>query len=91
MPKLSWAFTALAVSLLGLVGVSTWLPVNWRLLLLAGLVGAVCLILAGVNWMLEGPMRDRVVRHLADTVVASRPAAIRRAALAVTVPLRVVR
>lgn len=53
MPKLSWAFTALAVPLLGLVGMSAWVHVARPPLLIAAVLGAASLVLAGVKWMLD--------------------------------------
>lgn len=65
MPRLSWAFIAPAVPLLGLVGGSAWLAVDWHLLLLAGLTGTVCLVLAGVAWLLDR-MLDRMLDAKTD-------------------------
>lgn len=96
MPKLSWAFIAAAALLWGTVALSVWVHVDWQFLVLTGTAGAACFVLAGIAWMLgellteiaSGILRDRVVRRLADALIASRRAA--RPA-ATTVPLQVVR
>lgn len=58
MPKFFWAFTGFAIPLWTLVGASFWVRVNWRLLLIAAVLGGVFLVLAGVAWLL-GDKRDR--------------------------------
>jgi hypothetical protein len=89
MRKNAFAFTSVALVLAvswGVVLGSVWLPVDSRVLLPAAAVAVALTVLSGMGLMLRRLLRDRVALHLADTVVASR-----RAALTATLPLRAVR
>lgn len=71
------AIAALAVAAAVLWGVAIagiWLPVNERVLPPDRAAAVALTVLAGTGWMLRRLMRDPVVRHLADAVVASRRA-----------------
>jgi hypothetical protein len=65
--------TAVTVAVLwGVVVAAIWLDVDGRLLSADRAAAVALTVLAGTAWMLRRLMRDRVVRHLADALVASR-------------------
>jgi threonine/homoserine/homoserine lactone efflux protein len=87
MPKLSWAFIAVAVPLLGLVGVSAWVHVARPLLLISAVLGAASLVLAGVKWMLDSKDGREEDKDKEALVFAVRDLSWRRGA-ARTLPLK---
>lgn len=95
MPRFVMPFIAVAAAVLWCVAGTSLLPLNGRALPMVRDGAVTMSVLFGVGMMLRGPLRDQVVRRLADTVVSSRraakAAATRRAALTVTAPLRIVR
>lgn len=83
MPKLTMVFAVSAALLWAVAVAGIWLPVEDRLLSDDRAAAVALTILAWMPWMMDRIVRDRVVRKLADRVVASQ-----RAVRAVTGPHR---